>query len=103
LLTYRVFRLNSRESILERAATQDANPGHSTFYVSSITTSQQKGTNQESMPRLGQASAQESVDLHQSTSRDFPPCKYDDNMESSQLNVEKSVRSLRFVAIPELI
>ncbi|KAH9979932.1 hypothetical protein BGW80DRAFT_1271421 [Lactifluus volemus] len=76
--------LNSRESMLGREETPDA----STFYMSSITTSQQKGTNQESMPRVGQPSAQESVDVRQSTSRDVPPCKRDDNTEPSLPNVE---------------
>ena len=92
LLTSANFRLNSRNSILERSA--DLHP-QSTLYRNSLITQQQKEPTHESTSRPTAIP----VNMHQTTISDFAPCKHNYNAEPKSLDVEKSVRSLHLDAV----
>ena len=93
LLTSATFRLNSRNSILERSA--DLHP-QSTLYRNSPITQQQKEPTHESTSRPTAIP----VNMHQTTISDFAPCKHNYNAEPKSLDVEKSVRSLLLMQCP---
>jgi hypothetical protein len=92
LLTSATFRLNSRNSILERSA--DLHP-KSTLYLNSLITQQQKEPTHESTSRPTAIP----VNMHQTTITDFAPCKHNHNAEPKSPDVEKSVRSLHLDAV----
>jgi hypothetical protein len=108
LLTSAASRLNSRDSLRERA--KNANPNN-TFYMSSLKSGQKGSHNGITLEKASFRSTASgptavSVSVQQSTIADYAPCQDGSNKEptTSLVDVEKQVRSLcHSLVVSELI
>jgi hypothetical protein len=90
LLTSATFRLNSRDHVRERPATDRADNNASGFNMTSFRIGQWSEADQFRLPV--------SVTVPHSVTMDFPQGKRDQDVESTAVDISKSVRSLQFFA-----